>query len=57
LRERIEIAPHPPVAVKRLAMRGAGGDPLEKIILLARRQSAVVPDEPFGRSGLHGGVE
>ena len=57
LRERVEVVPHLPVAVERLAMQRASGEPLEKVVLLTRRQTTVVLNEPFCRGGFHDGVE
>ncbi len=42
LRQSVEIAPHPPVAFERRAMRGTGSEPREKFVLLPRREPAVV---------------
>ena len=57
LLESVEVAPHLPVAFEGRAVRGARGEPRKKLILLRRREAAVVSHQPLGRGGLDRIVE
>ena len=46
--EEIEFAPCRLLAGKGITVARIGGQPLEKVVLLCRRETAVAPDEPLG---------
>jgi hypothetical protein len=46
--EKIEFAPRRLLAGKGITVARVGGQPLEKVVLLCRRETAVAPDEPLG---------
>jgi hypothetical protein len=46
--EKIEFAPCRLLAGKGITVARIGGQPLEKVVLLCRRETAVAPDEPLG---------